>query len=150
MFPRTVSILRTVACVMDILFALVLSILVLLFVLPWEGGPQAAPGMLAIVWGYAIPNLGALISKSRLWRIVWSLPAVLGNLGALWVAGRLFSDLADPISAAVCKFLLMLVLLNAPVMFLRPLPPGKGGYPPPQLTQPAVARDNDPVSGRSD
>ena len=124
---RTMAILRKAACIVDILLALALSILVLLFVLPWEGGPQATPIMLAIVWGYAIPNLGALISESRRWRIVWSVPAVLGNLGSLGFACSLLLDLADPISAVVCLALLMLVLLNSVAIFQMPLPPHKDG-----------------------
>jgi hypothetical protein len=114
----------------DILLALALSVLVYFFVSLSEGGPQATLVMLAIVWGYAITNIGAHISESHLWRIVWSVPAVLGNLWALWEAGRLILYLLgdlDPIVVVVCLALLMLVLLNAPVMFLRPLPRRKGG-----------------------
>jgi hypothetical protein len=114
----------------DIFLALALSVLVFVFVSPWEGGRQATLYMLAIVWGYAIANIGALISESRLWRIMWSVPAVLVNLGALWIARCLLLEFLidlDPIPVVVCLALLVLVLLNALVMFLRPLPPRKGG-----------------------
>jgi len=79
--------------------------------------------MLAIVWGYAIPNLGAIISESRRWRIVWTVLAILGNLGFLWFGGSLLFDLADPFSAVFCLTFLMLVLLNTLAILSRPFTP---------------------------
>jgi len=122
MLLKIVLILRTVACVIDILLALALSLFALTFVRFSEGGREVAPVMLAIVWGYAIPNFCALISKSRLWRILWSVPAVLGNLGALWLAGRLLFELAEPLPMVAGQYLLILVFLNVPGIFLRPPP----------------------------
>ena len=113
MASRTASVLRVAACVLNILYASVACVFVVEFVLPWEGGPQFAAIVLSFTWGYALANLGAVLSKSRRWRIVWAVPAGLGNVGYLIFAFTLLGDLADPISAVHCACLLILVVLNS-------------------------------------
>ena len=117
----TTTTFRRVVCNLDILFGVAVLVLVLLLVLPWEGGPGFAFRILPIVFAYTSSNLGALTAKSYAWRSFWYVLAILGNAAFLVFAARLVFDLGDPITLVVFSALTALVFLNSLALLLRVL-----------------------------
>jgi len=94
---------------LNIVLAVAAVFFCLYFVIPWEGGCQAALPILLITWGYASFNIGAIIAKSKVWHIAWTIPAALANLAYLVFGVILSVDLP----AVLCLIVLLLITINS-------------------------------------